>query len=35
MYDQYLHHGECGCCFHRASLPVVALLRGAPHEATG
>ena len=29
MYDQYFHHGECGCCFHRAPLPVVALLRGA------
>src|SRR6266581_4368583 len=34
MYDQYSYHGECGCCFHRAPLPVVALLRGAPHEAT-
>src|SRR5436189_134554 len=34
MYDQYFRHGECGCCFHRAPLPVVALLRGAPQEAT-
>src|SRR5882724_2423958 len=34
MYDQYFQHGELGCCFHRAPLPVVALLRGAPHEAT-
>src|SRR5438034_1005540 len=32
--DQYFYHGECRCCFHRAPLPVVALLRGAPHEAT-
>src|SRR5205809_6641313 len=32
--DQYFYHGECRCCFHRATAPVVALLRGAPHEAT-
>ena len=34
IYDQYCYHGECRCCFHRAPSPVVALLRGAPHEAT-
>src|SRR6266481_9039114 len=33
--DQHFYHGECGCPCHRAPLPVVALLRGAPHEATG
>src|SRR6266481_6974859 len=32
--DQHFYHGECGCPCHRAPLPVVALLRGAPHEAT-
>src|SRR2546427_42917 len=32
--DQHFYHGECGCPCHRAPLPVVALLRGAPREAT-
>src|SRR6266404_2150119 len=31
---QHFYHSECGCPCHRAPLPVVALLRGAPHEAT-